>query len=386
MTDTRPHRDMAGEMPITLTPSVVGAFGSTLLGDTPWKALGLDTYDGSGTLGPGVTALIDAVSPKVGGDTPWRTVLGLDTNEGPNVSDVIGNLGLKPGDTSWAKAFGLDTYDGPGVSALADMGRGTLGSGVTALIDAVSPKLGDTPWAKMFGLDTYDGPNMSALISTLGPKLGDGTTWKTALGPDTYDGPGATAWTKAFSLDTLGLKHGDTSWAKAFGLDTYRPSISEVILGTKPGDTSRANAFGLDGYGGSISSFVDGAALHTIEDRIGAPWIKHLAGGGAYGPLLDGDDLSPTSLLEEVPFGLETAELSVGALPVETDPLTSVQGGTDLRETTWSWDALDSAAVLVSVIFMPMALLFHLQGLDWALSPVEFVAALFLALILRDRR
>ncbi|MCP9276572.1 hypothetical protein, partial [Mycolicibacterium arenosum] len=252
---------------------------------------------GRGTLGPGVTALIDAVSPKLG-DTPWTKALGLNTYNGPR-------------STAWTKALGLDTYEGPGMSSLADMGRGTLGPGVTALIDAVSPKLGDTPWTKALGLNTYDGPR-------------------------------------------------STYWAKALGLDSY---------------------------GGSISSFVDAAALHTIEDRIGRPWIKHLGGGCAHGSLLD-DVLSPTSFLEEeVPLVLETvdvAELSVGV--VEMDPPTVVYDGSNLHEMTWSWDTRDSVAVLVSVIFMPMVVLFHMQGLDWALPAVEFVAALLLALILRDRR
>ncbi|MCP9276571.1 hypothetical protein, partial [Mycolicibacterium arenosum] len=78
MTDTRPHRDTAREMPGTLTSSV-----------------------------------IDAWEPKLGDGTPWKTALGLDTYDGPNMSALIGPPGPKLGDTSWTKALGLNTYNGP---------------------------------------------------------------------------------------------------------------------------------------------------------------------------------------------------------------------------------------------------------------------------------
>lgn len=332
MTDT-PHRDAARKMPDALSSSVT-ALGSTTDGTSWTKAFGPDAFGGTSTLGPGMTALIDATSPKPGGGTSWMTALGIDTYNGPDMSALIDTLGPKPGDaiSSWMTANGPDTYGGT--------------SALSTLADTV------------LGMKNFDGLGLKAF----------------GLAPGA---PGADHGMTAF-IDTLSPKPGDTSWMTAFGSDTGSPSAAMASL--------------ID-VGPGMNAFIDAVSPTTIDGLIGAPWIKSLGGGGTYSPLLD-DALSPTSLVEEISPSLETVdvpEFSVSTLPVETSPPAPVYGGSDFYETVvnfhkWPWDAKDFVAIMVTVGFLPLVLLFHLQGLDWALAGVGAVATLFPALVLRDSK
>ncbi|MBJ7337240.1 MAG: hypothetical protein JHC64_06080 [Mycolicibacterium sp.] len=197
----------------------------------------------------------------------------------------------------------------------------------------------------------------------------------TALGPDTYG-----------ALADIGRKAlGDSTALADIGRNAFGPDAF--------GGTSTLGDLGPKNYGAGLGSFLDSTALKSVEDRIGAPWIKHLGGGGTYGSLLD-DALSPTSLVEEISPSHETVDvpkLSVSTLPVATNPLAPGYGNSDFFETVvdftkWPLAARDLVAVLVTVSFLPVVLLFHLQGFDSALPAVEIVVALVTALVLRDRK
>jgi hypothetical protein len=151
------------------------------------------------------------------------------------------------------------------------------------------------------------------------------------------------------------------------------PDMSAFIdaVSPKPGDaiTSWMTLFGPGTIGPNMNALNDTVSPTVIDDLIKTPWIRPLGSGDIHSPLLD-EALSSTDLVEEILSGLEAVnvpEFSASTLPVETSPTAPMCDRSDLYETAvnftkWPWDAEDFVAVLVTIGFMPLVLLFHMQG------------------------
>ncbi|WP_237573608.1 hypothetical protein, partial [Mycolicibacterium lacusdiani] len=256
----------------------------------------------------------------------------------------------------------------------------------TSVMNTVGPNIAEAPWMKTYASEQF-GISASALSSITKALDPDTTSWMKTLGPDTSYGAGMSALATSV-MNTVGPNIAEAPWMKTYASEQFGISASALSSITKALDPSV-----MDTYGSSMSGLIDALSPKPGGDRIGAPWIKELGGGGTYGSGLNAlsDAVSPTSLVETIPPSPETVPgLSVSTQAVETESFETVCDGSDLAELEdeylqWSCDAHGFAAMAIVLTIIPVVLLFHFHGLDWALSIPTVVASLFMSLVLNSR-